>query len=1342
MTGRPTAGSNRLVVGSSDNERYFPLRTTTINPGISRGIGGSHHMPPGLNAYRDTMTIRAVTPEDEDLDDGEDTDDSLAPQHSPTTPPRTPSRTGNRLAAFEYPSNIGRNSPESQEPSSPIGRRGQHLQRFPPLSDLNLRKGAIMPIERPFASGGCLAANDRAAEKKTNSPSSTVHSRRYPSSTGFPSTTSLSPVSSKCAPSISSSTSKGKQRFLRPQSSINTLHKHASSDPPTSPVQQSADTSRVLPLMKKLRGRMEGYLEFRIGDSVMWTKGYCLINEDTGSLVHQKEEGISSSLVVVIPDLRGCRVTPALMEDSEGIIEIMTHSSKIDIKLRPVCPQQYDQWLAALLCWQPIRPAGAQNKLVKPHLPLLTNEKKKGMERRRNSDASSLKDPAIIKVGKLLLWRKGGVLSSIQSSSTASGRSHHRGQHKGSVAWERISCTLQENGEFRLYTEADTTLLTVIQLSQLNRSAVQVLDPSILDQDYCIAIYPQYTPSTSAYSLARPVYLAAEYRMIFEVWFVLLRAFTMPELYGPPVTSIVSGTSSAIRIPENGVMEVYSDNTNTLSDSYRIQRSLFLRVIEAKITGLGKGGTGKENPGGNDHELSSSIGSHHSHLSDYKEKKMDVYAEVVLDGEVRAKTMVRTKTANPFWREDYEFSDLPAVLSDVAVVLKQRDPRWKKNGAGTAGGPGTVTGSGGFGGGLGGTSLPGGKDTVLGRVDIQLDELKVDNETEGWWPLINVSKGTEDKIGEMLLKIELEELIVLMSSEYKGISELLYRFSNGLTHELALIMTSDLRRLASTLLKIFQVAGKATEWLMSLAEEEIDGPYRDSPVHKLMIESTNPECNDLSEGDNARAVKATLMDANILFRGNSLLTKALDAHMRRLGREYLDETLGPHLKKIADEDTYCEVDPLRVERLEDIPKNWKSLLAITRAIWQAIYASAQRCPMELRRILKHIRMCVEERYGDLLKTVCYSSVSGFLFLRFFCPAVLNPKLFGLLKDHPGVRAQRTLTLVAKSLQGLANMTPFGVKEPWMEPMNEFLDEHTNEFRDFIDSVVDVPARYTPPAVPPAYATPTTILTRLSQSSREGFPSLPYLIDQPRAFASLVMMWDKWYPIYRRKYPDTRLDGDLARFHSTCLNIRDRMKECVEKAENAERPSSSLSMRWEEVAERVAANSPVWTSQMEFHPPMWPAPHHNTDRNGGGKGFSSMKGQKILGIGNAGHTTVDDTVLGGGGWEGPHLLGKKTLSEIVGGFRKKVQGKGEKEKERDKDKDKDKEKEKEKEQRELEREREKEERKEREKLKKEARKESSREAVNEWRFTAVADGHPHGHGHHDFNDVSYYSGKDR
>lgn len=288
--------------------------------------------------------------------------------------------------------------------------------------------------------------------------------------------------------------------------------------------------------------------------------------------------------------------------------------------------------------------------------------------------------------------------------------------------------------------------------------------------------------------------------------------------------------------------------------------------------------------------------------------------------------------------------------------------------------------------------------------------------------------------------------------------QLLYELSNGLTHELALIMTSDLRRLASTLLKIYQVAGKASDWIMSLAEAEIDGPYKETAAHKLMTDQITYDQADPDGDHNRREImaKATMMDANILFRGNSLLTKALDAHMKRLGREYLDETLGAHLKKIAEEDTHYEVDPLRIERQEDLGKNWKHLLSITRSIWQAIYQSPQRCPIELRRILKHIRVCVEERYGDLLRTVKYSSVSGFLFLRFFCPAVLNPKLFGLLKgttlyycvkqntkanmviDHPGTRAQRTLTLIAKSLQGLANMTTFGVKEPWMEPMNEFL----------------------------------------------------------------------------------------------------------------------------------------------------------------------------------------------------------------------------------------------------------------------------------------------------------------
>ncbi|KAI7031731.1 hypothetical protein KC352_g47421, partial [Hortaea werneckii] len=159
---------------------------------------------------------------------------------------------------------------------------------------------------------------------------------------------------------------------------------------------------------------------------------------------------------------------------------------------------------------------------------------------------------------------------------------------------------------------------------------------------------------------------------------------------------------------------------------------------------------------------------------------------------------------------------------------------------------------------------------------------------------------------------------------------------------------------------------------------------------------------------------------------------------------------------------------------------------------------------ELRMIFRHIRACAEDRYGDFLRTVSYSSVSGFLFLRFFCPAVLNPKLFGLLKDDIKPRARRTFTLIAKSLQTMANMASFGTKEHWMEPMNAFLTQHRESFKAFIDDICYVPtalsgatAGYTgSPVASPTYApgvvsaetnlsytTPMTIMQRLPPTSR-------------------------------------------------------------------------------------------------------------------------------------------------------------------------------------------------------------------------------------------------------------------
>jgi hypothetical protein len=144
-------------------------------------------------------------------------------------------------------------------------------------------------------------------------------------------------------------------------------------------------------------------------------------------------------------------------------------------------------------------------------------------------------------------------------------------------------------------------------------------------------------------------------------------------------------------------------------------------------------------------------------------------------------------------------------------------------------------------------------------------------------------------------------------------------------------------------------------------------------------------------GNNAK------LEANLLFRGNTLLTKALDYHMKRLGKEYLEEVLSEKLREIDERDYECEVDPNKIEGRHELERSWRRLINLTEDIWRSIYNSVPRCPQELRLIFRHIQACAEDRYGDFLRTVKYSSVSGFLFLRFFVPAVLNPKLFGLLK---------------------------------------------------------------------------------------------------------------------------------------------------------------------------------------------------------------------------------------------------------------------------------------------------------------------------------------------------------
>lgn len=811
------------------------------------------------------------------------------------------------------------------------------------------------------------------------------------------------------------------RRSISPMSS-DTANSITSALPP-------ASTRRIVHLMRTLKGTMSGNIIYRRGESSPWSQAYCYVKEETGSLMYEPRGGETVPRTLV-PRLRGCSVVPNV-EDETPFLVVSLPDSENEIHVKVLTQTDFDSWFATFLWWRspepasPVQSNGARPSPSSPGIistrpapPPRTSSARQPRDRastgksdRRKSVVHSVKEPPVIKIGRMVFWDTNVGYSSNSPGppvgQSASARPQaYRMQSYGSRRWRRISGQLRENGELKLHSDADNSLISVVQLSQLSRCAIQRLDPSVLENDFCIAIYPQYTSSLSNNQpgFLRPIFLSLESRVLYEVWFVLLRAFTLPQLYGPPA------------VAENGDTESHASTDDlhptTTNDMFRLERSLSMRIVEAKLYPPTAGTASSDSGFSGGHSRNAQGAARpeqHGH-----------YAEILLDNETRGKTVVKYDGLSPLWGESFDFVDLPTVLTSASVVIKRRPPdsahareqhesRLVHEAYGF-----TSDQQGGY------TGLT--FDATCGKVEIQMHELEEEKEVEKWWPVVDTYN---QRVGEVLIKARADEGVILMARDYQPLSELLNRFSNGLTLQIAQLVSGELKRLSDCLLNIYQVSGKASDWIQALVEEEIDGIHKETPISRLRYsrrigsDASNDSLGTGGPNSDRELIvrdlnKNATLEANLLFRGNTLLTKSLDTHMRRVGKEYLEDSLAAKIRELNAKDPDCEVDPNRVNSPQDLDRNWRRLLLFTQEIWKAIVAAKSKCPVELRTIFRHIRACAEDRYGDFLRSVSYSSVSGFLFLRFFCPAVLNPKLFGLLKGKCRATATHTIRLANRS----------------------------------------------------------------------------------------------------------------------------------------------------------------------------------------------------------------------------------------------------------------------------------------------------------------------------------------
>jgi len=304
----------------------------------------------------------------------------------------------------------------------------------------------------------------------------------------------------------------------------------------------------------------------------------------------------------------------------------------------------------------------------------------------------------------------------------------------------------------------------------------------------------------------------------------------------------------------------------------------------------------------------------------------------------------------------------------------------------------------------------------VGRVKICVSSVQSRREVEKWYPL----EKSRREAPSIRLKCQFQSIDILPLRDYEELSKWLRDDYKSLCKMLEPNINVKVKdELSSSLMAVFHIQDVAEDILADIVVQEI------------------------SSNENT----------SLTFRANTIPTKAMEAYIRLVGQKYLEDTLRSTLQDILAKDLDLEIDPVKVASAEVLSQHRAELRSVVTLIWRRIANSHSIFPVRLQRCFHKIRQYLEQvDRGEVAPKL----VSSCLFLRYLCPAILGPNLFSLTEEFPGEKANRNLTLIAKTLQTLANFARYEGKENSMEFINSWLDEESGNMRKFLDLVSGPP----------------------------------------------------------------------------------------------------------------------------------------------------------------------------------------------------------------------------------------------------------------------------------------------
>ncbi|KAI5956459.1 BUD2 [Candida jiufengensis] len=789
--------------------------------------------------------------------------------------------------------------------------------------------------------------------------------------------------------------------------------------------------------------------------------------------------------------------------------------------IRVTTKGNFDSLISSLIVWQNLKPQGlakkwySENKVINqtntPHELLVCRFKIYGPLPNKFKNVNVIPGP------------KAPIYQPKIDDFTTLAESPPQSNDNINEGWFYTMGALNSNGILNFISELDGTLLYSIDIKTILKSEIREVHNSIFNSSNVLFIgqlkelrYNNVIRTTTTLNADQLLtnFLTRDGKIIpnnqrilidfplhidLEDWFVGLNYFARREYIGS-----FNDESKLLEGVEKPHLADYN------KANFRVSKKVTIDIIEAKFESNTKKSSGK------------------------------IYAEVRMWGYPWSRTAIVGYTNNPFWKEEFS-TDLPISTQMIHILIKKcstNDSTYSANDKliGTVYVTPDIL-----------TKQIKSSSTIMTSSEsngIQVNSIPMQTSPSHNSSLDIVRLSIYDPnnipIGKLLVQVNLNEYHILSPQYFKPLEKMLMnaplkdliKFCNEN------VPASEFERVSIVLLDIFQSLGVEDDWFKCLMESEL--------VNIDIITRKNYHKRNSQENGTTSSQNNVF---NTLFRGSSIFSKSLEKYNIRIGQEYLEKVFGDFFAKINKEKKNCEVDPRYVklqerakrkgivvdDDLDDlessdeeydsdlekekdeaiktmVEQNYQNLNDYVEDIWNKIYITSNDIPQQIKTQLKNFRTKVELVCEPDDKITSLNCVSAFIFLRFFCPAILNPKLFYLAKNHQTGSTQRTLTLIAKILLNLANRQEFSPhKEPHLVKMNTFLRKHQQEVYDYFDKITGRKNDFNEKVLDLSHEVKRFDLG-LNQTSNE-LPTTPYLIDKYLRLTEIVHLLD--YSKYSR-----------------------------------------------------------------------------------------------------------------------------------------------------------------------------------------------------------------------------------